>query len=307
MGAFDELRQSGTPGPETVALLVRLTIQAGRGFPPPLGHPRWDEGAGIDRVGTLLDRKEGLGFVAAAMVKARSQEELERQLLTSIRNDLIDEAKATAIGRLRRRLETLLGADERFKFVRELFGGEDAWNLHENPELASGLAMQEVLALVESVPAPASLDLPSSGPTPRAAREALIKVAHAALQRVAAAIRAQTLARVLARRFDLEDIREVEDETDRPTEEPDIAIRAMAQSLYDGFTVDERWAIAEELELSAVEARFPGRGSVLVDGLRESLRVHCRTTDGRALVAALFRICAERAERDRVRSSAFTR
>ena len=303
MTAFDELQQSDHAGPETVALLVRLTRQAGRGFPPPLGHSRWTEDAALDHVGALLDRKDGLGFVRACFTRARSQDQLERLLLTSIRRDLIDEAKATPIGRLRRRLKNLLTGDQRFKFVRELFGGEDAWNLHENREEASHLGMDEVLALVEDVQAPMSLDLPSSGPAPRSAQEALIKISHAALQRAAAALRAQTMARVLARRFDLEGIHEVHDETDRASTEPEVAIEAIAEVWYEELDPDERWVIAEELDPVAVEARFPGRGSSLIARVQDSLRVHARTADGLEAIRTLARLCADRANPIGVTSS----
>jgi len=100
---------------------------------------------------------------------------LERPLLKTIRNHLIDEAKGTPRGKLRRRLNTLLSADDRF--VRGPGSASASWTLtvhttevfRGNPE-----TLQCAAAAVRGVNINRWNE---SGPTPRETVNASVTVA----------------------------------------------------------------------------------------------------------------------------------
>ena len=103
-GAYEELSQTGEPGPKTLELLLRMVHQVRRasGFPPPEGYTLWSDDAAYDVITAMLTR-EGAGqkFVTACFALAISEATLERLFLASIKNFLIDEAKKTPRGKLR--------------------------------------------------------------------------------------------------------------------------------------------------------------------------------------------------------------
>jgi hypothetical protein len=65
-------------------------------------------------------------LVAGCMIKAHDDASLERLLVMAMKNWLKDQAKATEVGKLRRRLESVLGKDPRFVAVKT---GHDRWAL----------------------------------------------------------------------------------------------------------------------------------------------------------------------------------
>src|SRR5688572_4630830 len=71
VGAYAEPRDTGAPGPLTLALLRRLRSQIGRTsrFPPPDGHHGWTEDAVYELICTLFEEKPGL--VVGCLVKLR--------------------------------------------------------------------------------------------------------------------------------------------------------------------------------------------------------------------------------------------
>lgn len=71
-------------------------------------------------------KEGGRTFVVGCFVATTHDPSFERLVLAAIENHLIDEAKKTERGKLRRRLDTLLSADERF--VRAA-GAGGAWAL----------------------------------------------------------------------------------------------------------------------------------------------------------------------------------
>jgi hypothetical protein len=118
VGAYAELLETGTPGPLTVAVLLRLGGQVGRTstFPPHDGYSSWSDDAVVDLIGAMFIEKPQL--VVGCMVKAHDDASLERLVLVAIRNWLKDQAKATEVGKLRSRLENVLGGDPRFVSIK---------------------------------------------------------------------------------------------------------------------------------------------------------------------------------------------
>ena len=96
VGAYAELLDTGTPGPLTLAMLLRLGAQVGRmsPFPPPDGYHRWsDAGAVEDLIGEMFVAKPHL--VIGCLILAHDDGSLERLLLAAIKNWLVDQARGT--------------------------------------------------------------------------------------------------------------------------------------------------------------------------------------------------------------------
>ncbi|WP_234342029.1 hypothetical protein [Streptomyces sp. NRRL F-4707] len=133
-GAYEELSQTGKLGPQTFELLRQLVHQVRRssGFPPPEGYAEWSDDAAYDVITAMLTR-EGAGqlFVTSCFAQAADEASLERLFLASNKNFLIDEAKKTPRGKLRRRIARLMGADDAFRRVP---GSPPRWMLSEHPE-----------------------------------------------------------------------------------------------------------------------------------------------------------------------------
>lgn len=200
MGAYQELSDTGRPGEHTCALLRRLgrQVTTASSFPPPEGHHEWTGDAIDDLLGSMFE-KRGNALVLGCLTKATDDGSLERLLLKAIRNFLIDEAKGTERGKLRRRLETLLGQDSRFARLEG-----HAWRLVNHPPHAVWQGDITTLHQVASgVRGVVLAKLPPSGPTPKASVRALVTVVHAVLVAADGAVRDEDLAHVLEARFAL--------------------------------------------------------------------------------------------------------
>lgn len=203
--AFQELG-AGAAGSATVTLLIRLTRQVGnsRTFPPPTGYSAWSEEAATEWVSSLFADR-GPTFLFTCFLQATDDSSLERLLLTTITNALIDEAKATEAGKMRRRLGTLLTADDRFEPAPRAYAGESAWRHRSVDDRAWDGDLEELVAHLHAADVAPILTLNRGGRTPRAIRVSLTDASAAALLRTDAAVRAQLLARAVLVRFELSD------------------------------------------------------------------------------------------------------
>ena len=202
-GAFEEL-QTGGFGPATFDLLLRLVHQVRRasGFPPPEGHTVWSDDAAYDVISAMLSQ-EGAGqrFVTICFAQAADEASLERLYLTTIKNFLIDEAKKTPRGKLRRRIARLMGEDTAY---RRSSGSPPRWALAEHAE---GTVWQgdldDLIAEAARVEGVGITRWNHSGPTPRQTVHALKTVLMRVLQHARGAVREEDLAKVLQARFEL--------------------------------------------------------------------------------------------------------
>lgn len=293
MSPFAELSGPDGIGRETVNLLIRLVGQIGRtsSFPPPLGHPRWTDQAVIDYVGSILSTPRGLGMVMNCAMTATSDASLERLLLVSIRRFLIDEAKATPVGRLRRRLRTLLTKDSRFVPADLLLAGEEGWSVPENGDAVWDGDVTELTRLTSSVQIAAIDRLNTAGPTPAAARHSLVTMSYEAVTRALGAIRAQLLARFLYERFRLDAAgpSATADVSPNPpilTVDPDDEVEVLARRIYDDLS-------AEDVAILAAEAAAAGSSPTSPrDALFSRLRLYAGSETGRDAVNLVIRWCA---------------
>lgn len=232
-----------------IALLRRLAAQVTRtsSFPGPVSYPGWSDDAVDELLVEMIEKKNGVGFLLDALASVDDRGSAERYLLATIANFLKDQAKGTAHGKLRARLETLLGKDSRFEAVTEpvpgwrMAGGPDRW------------WQGDVTTLKRAALRVRGVSIPSwnkAGPTPRPAREALITVAVAVLTVAAGIVRAEDLARVLLERFrhaiapepatELF-LNDVDASTARPDHEPEQALASIsAGELWAAFTTEQR-------------------------------------------------------------------
>lgn len=207
MSAFDEIgRRADAGGVETIALLRQLGTQVTRrsSFPPPAGHKSWSAEAVDYLLAEMFSKDPARGqvFVLACYVQATDQESLERLVLKSIRNFLIDQAKGTERGKLRRRLETLLTGDGRFLRPPELMGIW-AWALaHRAMDLWQG-DLDDLHEAAARVRGYQILSWNTAGRTPKHAVGALITVSHGVIDYADGAVRDEDLAAVIERRFAL--------------------------------------------------------------------------------------------------------
>lgn len=302
MSAFEELTAQRQIGPETVNLLQRLVAQVTRTstFPPGGGHTAWTDQAVLDHIATLFSRKNGGAFITACFLKADDQTSLERLLLAAIRNDLIDEAKSQPIGKLRRRMHTLLSQDKRFIDASDLHQGQAAWSLPGNPAVASHADVEQLVGLSTGIEADPISSLPPAGRTPKAARESLLTMSHGVLERLGAALRAQTLAHFLGIRFDLIDRRQItgfdgdrtassDDDIDTLTD-PDAD--SLATEVFAELNALERAIVPVLGDHDAIAAAFGEPGVRAADAVRTRLQVLVGSDLGKEALGPLLQMCS---------------
>ncbi|MEU9074446.1 hypothetical protein AB0D22_07160 [Kitasatospora sp. NPDC048538] len=202
--AFEELSQTGELGPISFELLRRLVHQVRHtyGFPPPEGYSEWSDDAAYDLITTMLTREgEGRKFVTSCFALAADDASLERLFLASIKHFLIDEAKKTPRGKLRRRIVNLMSGDPVY---RKIPGTPPRWALAEHAEGAVWQGdLDDLVARAARVTGVGITRWNHSGPTPKQTVHALNTVLLDVLQYAQGAVREEDLAKVLQARFEL--------------------------------------------------------------------------------------------------------
>ncbi|MDX3246493.1 hypothetical protein [Streptomyces sp. ME18-1-4] len=126
---------------------------------------------------------------------------LERLFLASIKNFLIDEAKKTPRGKLRRRIARLMGEDAVF---RRVAGSPPRWALSEHPSDTVWQGdLDDLIAEAWRVRGIGITRWNHSGPTPRQMVHALKTVLAHVLRYARGAVREEELAKALESRFEL--------------------------------------------------------------------------------------------------------
>lgn len=193
---------------DELALVVRLVWQVVRtsSFPPPDPHNSWTNDAVADQAVDLYLAKGGAVVAEAMAAAGGDQGHLERRLLKTIRNYMIDVAKSTKVGLMRNRLATMLlrHAD----YVR--LEGDNAplagWAPVGSPGAAGNLwqGYEDTLhAAATNTVIPTGIVFNKSGPPPAATKRALLDVIAAVFAAAGGLyLPDQTLASIIARRFD---------------------------------------------------------------------------------------------------------
>ncbi|WP_047690514.1 hypothetical protein [Kocuria sp. ZOR0020] len=309
MSAFDEIgRRGDAAGPKTLALLRRLGAQVTRSssYPPPEGYDSWCDEAVDDLLADMFVKNPARGrvFVLACFVKATGQASLERLLLATIGNFLKDQAKSTERGKLRRRLDTILGEDGRF--VRPPISKTvQAWALSDGPAALWQGDIDQLHRAAARVRGYQILTWNTAGKTPAKNITAISAVSYVVIDDADGSVRDEDLARVIETRFvlisppvfiELPDGRFTEpDGLDHGRDDEDLADPALiaedstaeaevaerARGIWSTLSVQER-ALLPCLGASiAVRCTVTGLGRATAQALTDSLveRLRMATVD----------------------------
>ncbi|MEK2495165.1 hypothetical protein WN990_37050 [Kitasatospora purpeofusca] len=287
--AFEELTSTGEVGPHTLELLRRLGRQAAHslGVPPPEDYSKWDQDAVDDVLAQMLDREDSETFIVGCVIQATDPASLERLFFASIRYFLIDQAKMTDRGKLRRRFASRLTNDSRFVPVQ--MATSPGWTMAAHPDKAVWQGdLDELIDVAYRVRDVRLVRWNTSGPTPADTVHAMMAVLTAVLDTAGGAVREEDLAKVLEARFVLlqpltsvplfaSDGSTAVDPVAPATDVTVAGLHARAQQIWDSMTPQER-AVLHCLHrppkaAAAVLGVGPAQARAIMDGLKESLRL----------------------------------
>lgn len=304
-GAHEELAQYGQLGDLGLELLRRVGRQVARsqGFPPPEGHAAWTDEAVDELLFEMISRK-GEKFLLTCFLKTVDDASLEKMFFTSIRNFLIDEAKGTERGKLRRRFAARLGADSRFRAVP---GTSPRWALASHPP---GTVWQgdldELVRAAWEVRGVWITAWNHSGPTPKETVRALMAVLTGVLEAAGGAVREEELAKVLEARFELlapaeftalyaDDGALIDSATDQDHGNVPVEAETVAGEIWTEMSPQERMLLSlmeeDPSEVSVLLGLGRRQTSAIMDALREKLVLALTAAGGdlREVAAALLR------------------
>lgn len=140
MSALEELTNDGRLGNSGAKMLYAAVraVGKGRGFRPPEGHDRWSGDAIVEAAHDFLADGRTPSRLAYIVLHATSEDSMERLLNTMILNFLRDEGRRTEIGKLVRRINTVLSGDDRFVYAYE------RWSLATGPTAPSTATADEL-------------------------------------------------------------------------------------------------------------------------------------------------------------------
>lgn len=249
MSAFDELTTTGRLGDDGARMLYGAVraVGKGRGFPPPTGHSSWTKDAVIEAAHTFLSGTRTPARLAHLRLHATDEQSMERLLNTMILNHFRDRARQTELGRLIRRINTVLGDDGRF------LRNDDRWSLTTGPTLPSTVPAARLAAAadaVENITVPRWSDSTARA-HPHANASSIALLCHTVLDEANGSLPAAELARAIAGRVGLRrtpvvnllDVPELSDESYSTVVDTDNQRRA-ARVVFDTLTDREKRMIA---------------------------------------------------------------
>ncbi|MGW0566005.1 hypothetical protein [Streptomyces tauricus] len=288
-GAYEELARCGHLADESFELLRRVGRQVARtqGFPPPEGYGRWEDEA-VDELLHRMITREGAGnqFILACFLKAVDDTSLERLFFTSIKRFLIDEAKGTERGKLRRRFAARLAEDDLFRAVP---GASPRWALASHP--ADAVWQGDLGELVRAAWEVRGVWITvwnHSGPTPRKTVHAFMAVLVGILEAARGAVREEDLAKALEARFDLlspprytslyaDDGALNEPIVGQAQDMDPVAAEMVADEIWQDMSPRERQLLPHLADEPAVVASVLGIGrhqtQAIMEALREKLKL----------------------------------
>jgi hypothetical protein len=151
ISAFDELRDLGHLGREFLKLINKLTREEVARFPALTPEGGWQPADLEDLVGKFL--AERLQKVTANLLAlADDDDSVGRLLRKSIRHWLIDQARQTAVGSVRRTVEKVLADEEGVEQVPSGELGAGRWRLAGTAGLPWSGALDDLVVAARTVP-----------------------------------------------------------------------------------------------------------------------------------------------------------
>lgn len=267
MSAYEELAGSGTLGNEGARMLYRVVriIAVGRGFPPPTGHESWSADAVKEVAHDFMAHRRTPKRLAWLVVHTSDDVSMRRALLRIFHNYLRDVGRATEVGRLVVRVDTVLAGSEEFERL------DGRWGLTGGSRTASTVPPRELKAAADSVEAVTVPRWSDSARRlqPHADSASIRRLCNAVLLAAAGSVDTAALAQAMAHRLGIGEppIAQVLDVPEQIDPSYSAAIEASAeldaaQSLFERLTDTEKRVMAT--------AHLPLRDVYEVVGLRKS-------------------------------------
>lgn len=182
ISAFDELRALGHLGNECLTLIKNLVSEEARRFPVLTPEGGWQRVDLEDLVGDFLcDRLTKV--TASLLALATDDASMGRLLRMSIRYWLVDRARETAVGSVRRAVEKVLSSEDHFEKVPAGQVGAGRWRLSGTSGQPWAGNIEELIVAAQEV---SNVKIPkwssSTRRAPLADRASLVAVARAALK-----------------------------------------------------------------------------------------------------------------------------
>lgn len=201
ISAFGELHAQRHFGTECLSLISQLVCEEVRRFPvlAPMGG--W-QGAGLEDLchEFLVDRIQAVTTMLLA--QAADEASMGRLLRKSIRYWLIDQARKTAVGALRRSVEKVLATEDAFEEVPAGEVGGGRWRLAGTAALPWSGKTEELIDAARAVP---NVRIPKWSSTTRrgpvADRRSIVAVVGAVLDAAEGSVEVAQLVEVFVARF----------------------------------------------------------------------------------------------------------
>jgi hypothetical protein len=160
----------------------------------------WTEDAISEWVQEFFAAK-GPAVTAALLAQAADLDSMSRYLRRSIRHFLVDAARRTGTGSIRRKVEDLLAATPAFTQVPPRTPGAGRWQLAGSAQPPYGGALDPLVAAAYAVPGVQAVRWSGKRRAPVARDESLVDILRAVLRAAGGSLEVAQLTAVMVRRF----------------------------------------------------------------------------------------------------------
>ncbi|RBY81692.1 hypothetical protein DQ238_06615 [Geodermatophilus sp. TF02-6] len=199
--AYRELQELGHFGTHGLRLLLELVGQEVHRFPVLLAPgATWNSDTVADCAQEFFAAK-GPAVTAALLAQVTDVASMARYLRRSVRHFLVDCARDTDLGAIRRKIEDLLSATEAFARVPPGALGAGWWQLAGDPLPPYGGDLQPLVAAAYAVPDVQAVRWSGPRRSPLASDASLVEILRAVLSAATGSLEVAQLTAVLVRRF----------------------------------------------------------------------------------------------------------
>jgi hypothetical protein len=248
--AYRELQQLGHFGQHGLKLLFQLVGEELQRFPVLLDPgAAWTEDAIWEWTQSFYAAK-GIAVTAGVLAQTADVASMGRYLRRSIRHFLVDEARKTPVGAVRRKIDELLAATPEFIQVPAGTPGAGRWQLDGEPQSPHGGELRPLVAAAYAVPDVRAVRWSGARRTPLAKDESLVAIIRAVLGTAAGSLEVAQLTWVMLQRFPaaVEYADATLDETvfrravAPPEERPDVVVEVSERALevYEQLSPSQR-------------------------------------------------------------------
>jgi hypothetical protein len=301
----DELlttRRLGEAGALLVYQAVRI-VAISRGFPPPKGSDRWDQGAVEETAHRFVQGEKGAKRLLDLVVKSTDDASFERLLDTAVLNFLRSDARSTDMGKLIVKVKEILRENGEFEVVPR---SSDRWMLAGGPSAPSEVGADQLASATRTVEVTVPKWTSTHRDAPLADGPSYVRLLVSVLATAAGSLTAVDLAHALTARLDHRkspisvelDTLEKLAQTSLSIEDPAarVTTQLRAGSIFQSLTDRERVILAMHDEnLRDVGAKIHMRKSQtgqlrqrVIDRLREEV---AEDDDPESTVTTLCSLC----------------